>query len=87
MLQLKVIMLKWWIYILLSHNALVNPFMAITATLWFEVITHAVIWLTFVDKYFYMSQHSMCLFSNQHANRITVTRITGAFADYCMFAT
>ena len=42
-------------------NYYVNPFTAIDA-MRLEVITHADICLTFADKYFYASQHSMHLF-------------------------
>ena len=39
-----------------------NPFTAVDAIWRLEVITHADICLTFADKYFYASQHSMRLF-------------------------
>ena len=64
-----------------------NPFTTVDAIWRPEVITHMAICLTFADKYFYMSQHSMCLLLNQHAHRFTVTRITGDFVDYCAFVT
>ena len=64
-----------------------NPFTAVDAIWRLEFITHADICLTFADKYFYASQHSMLLFWNRHAHRVAVTRITGAFADYCAFVT
>ena len=51
----------------------------------FEVITHVALCLTSADKYCYTPQYSMRLFCNQHAHRVTFTRITGAFADYCTF--
>ena len=39
-----------------------DPFTAKDAIWRPEVITHTAICLTFVDKYFYVSQYSMCLF-------------------------
>ena len=43
---------------------IINPFTAITAIWRFEVITHAAICLTLVDKYFEVSQHSMAYSEN-----------------------
>ena len=40
----------------------INPFTTVDAIWHLEVITHMAICLAFVDKYFYMSQHSMHLF-------------------------
>ena len=48
------------VYCLVLKN--VNPFTAKDAIWRPEVITHTAICLTFANKYFYVSQHSMCLF-------------------------
>ena len=63
----------------------IYPFTAKGAIWRPEVITHMGICLAFVNKYFFDSKQSMCLFWNRHTHRVTITRITGAFADYCAF--
>ena len=45
-----------------SSKTTINPFTTVD-TIWrLEFITHMAVCLTFADKYFYASQHSMCLF-------------------------